>query len=80
MYATDATTDPRYDKFIKTREKSVPVVCLKCGSQRLYQNSIDQIMCYDCGNVTHLDGTRFTIARSFVEHHDVLQAFSRNPV
>jgi len=79
MNAIDASGDPRYDKFCETHEKRVSVVCVKCGSQRLDQNSINTIMCYDCGNVGPWDGHRFTIRRPGVDHYDVLHAFQLNP-
>ena len=41
----------------------VTVVCAKCGSCNLDQNLIDVLSCYNCGNRTPWDGTRFIIIR-----------------
>lgn len=51
----------RHDETIKT---SRPVVfCARCGSTRIDQNSVVELVCYDCGNSAPWDATRFSIRR-----------------
>lgn len=80
LLTTDASSDPRYARYGETHARSVRVVCVKCGSQCIDQNFTDQLMCYTCGNTAPWDGSRFTLARTPHEDHDVLNAFQRNPM
>lgn len=50
------------------------VVCVKCGSTSIDQNFLNQLKCYECGNESIWDSSRFTISRDGDEH-DAISGF-----
>lgn len=45
------------------REHKPIVFCVKCGSTRIDQNSINELRCYDCENTMVWDASKFSIRR-----------------
>lgn len=59
-------------------ENTVPVVfCVKCGGTCIDQNSLTELACYTCGNVTPWNADNFSIRRGLDAdgEHDVINAF-----
>lgn len=52
----------RHRKSLKTSNPPV-VFCVRCGSTNLDQNSLTEIMCYDCENTIPWNGDLFSIRR-----------------
>jgi hypothetical protein len=70
------TNAAKLAKHRETFARFRPVVfCVRCGSTRLDQNSINELRCYDCDNVLPWDGTLFSIRRYSTDTHDVTTAF-----
>jgi hypothetical protein len=51
------------------------VVCVRCGSALVDQNSLAELKCYTCGNTLAWDGDKFTIYKG--SERDILPAFKR---
>lgn len=62
-------------RFLATSAKHQAVmVCAKCGSARIDQNTWAELKCYDCRNTMRLDTTCFGVARNACKH-DAANAF-----
>jgi hypothetical protein len=54
----------KFAKQIIADSPTTPVVfCLNCGSVNIDQNSVSQLQCYDCREVSLWNGRKFGIAR-----------------
>lgn len=62
-------------KGIRMGYKSL-VFCCTCGSPNVDQNSVSQLKCYTCGNVSYWDSYSFSIYREGVTS-DISDAFIR---
>lgn len=79
--------DTRLEKFRETiGHRHSILVCVKCGSTVVDQNTLKELRCNSCGNTLPWDGTKFTVARVGSENdrsgteHDAKRAFQRHPV
>jgi hypothetical protein len=69
------TPKEKIERFLKSKDEHLPVIfCVRCGSTHLDQNFIDELRCYECGNVSrHWNGKKFSIARN-IKVQDVVRA------
>jgi predicted RNA-binding Zn-ribbon protein involved in translation (DUF1610 family) len=79
--------DKRLEKFRETVEmRHALIVCVKCGSTVVDQNTLTELRCNSCGNTLPWNGAKFTVARVGNEHdysgteHDAKRAFETHPM